>query len=165
MANANSVYSGQMVAQDVTSNETRLVKCDGTGNLAANVLTLPAIPTGANVIGIVNTQTSFADVTLTTGTLTVTTASTPVSTLGIYKEGQLFLNVTSATGTTPSLVASVQGSTDGTNWFNLVTFTAATGVTTQNLPITNFGSRLRVNSVITGTTPSFSFSLTATFKS
>lgn len=165
MANQTPTYVGQIIAVDTTSNETRLIKTDANGNLNVQVLTLPALATGSNVVGIVNTQRASADITLTNGTLTVTTAGTSTTGLGIYTEGQLFLNVTAATGTTPSLTASVQGSTDGVNWFNLVTFTAATGVTTQNLPITNFGNKLRVNSVISGTTPSFTFSVTASFKS
>jgi len=165
MANQNSTFSGQIVGQDITSNETRLIKTDADGNLNINVLSLPPTPAGANVMGTVKTQRSSTDVTLVDGTLTATTASTAITGLGLYAEGQVFLNVTAKSGTSPTLNCAIQTSTDGTNYFTIADFNEATVVSTQHIVLTNFGNKLRINSVLGGTSPSFTFKITASLKS
>ena len=72
----------------------------------------------------------------------------------------LQLAVTAFSGTTPSMVVNVQDSIDGTNWNNIATFTAATGVTAQVIRVPGpIGNTIRAISTITGTTPSFTFSV------
>lgn len=75
-----------------------------------------------------------------------------------------FLNVTAASGTTPTLDLTIQDSPDGVTWYNRQAFTQVTGATTQSQRIEYFGRFLRVNAVIGGTTPSFTFSVKANIK-
>lgn len=90
--------------------------------------------------------------------------------------GSLYVvvSVTAATGTTPTMTVVIEGSEDGTNWFTLGTVGAngyAAG-TTATAP-SNFTAAatvraafpamqyVRSRSVIGGTTPSFTYSVTA----
>jgi hypothetical protein len=104
------------------------------------------------------------------------TASTTGHALNTGNEsGSLFVTVkvTAATGTTPTMTVVIEGSADGTNWFTLGTVGAngyAAG-TTATAP-TNFTAAatvraafpamqyVRSRSVIAGTTPSFTYSVT-----
>lgn len=62
----------------------------------------------------------------------------------------------------PTATIKVQHSTDNTTWVDLITFTAATGVTTQRSSVTGTVNRyLRVISTITGTNPTFTYAVTA----
>lgn len=75
------------------------------------------------------------------------------------------LAVTAASGTTPNLVVTIEDTLDGTNWNTVGTFAAKTAAGTEVINITSpFGRRLRVKHVITGTTPSFTFSVDAIAK-
>lgn len=79
------------------------------------------------------------------------------------------LVVSAASGTTPTLDVVIQHSLDGVNWFNLITFTQATGATSeykavseaQGSTVTVVGDRLRARYTIGGTSPSFTFSVIA----
>lgn len=70
------------------------------------------------------------------------------------------LSVTAASGTTPSLTARIETSEDGTTWRTALTFTAATGATTQRLSTSGLDRFIRAAWTITGTTPSLTFSVT-----
>lgn len=70
------------------------------------------------------------------------------------------LDVTAASGTTPNLTAFIETTVDGTNWDVVGTFAAKTAAGREVITISNFvGRNLRVRWVITGTTPSFTFSV------
>jgi hypothetical protein len=83
------------------------------------------------------------------------------------------VNVTAASGTTPTLMVVVEGSNDLTNWFTLGVIgsngfsvgsvaTAVANFTTSGGPIRGAFSAMqfvRTRSVITGTTPSFTYSI------
>jgi hypothetical protein len=70
------------------------------------------------------------------------------------------LDVTAASGTTPSLVVTVQDTLDNTNWNNVGTFATKTGVGREVINIAGpFADRIRIAWTITGTTPSFTFSV------
>jgi hypothetical protein len=82
--------------------------------------------------------------------------------------------ITASSGTTPTMIVDVQGSLDGTTFTTLGTFgangyvcgtpaTAPTNFTTTATKIGVFPSMpyLRYNSTIGGTTPSFTYSVTA----
>lgn len=79
----------------------------------------------------------------------------PASTLRIQ------LDCGAGTGTSPSLTVTIEDTLDGTNWNAVHTFTAVTtGASRQVANITApFADRLRVRWTITGTTPSFTFSV------
>lgn len=70
------------------------------------------------------------------------------------------LDVTAASGTTPNLAVLVEDTLDGTNWNPIITFAAKTaaGREVVNSSIA-FSDTLRVSWTITGTTPSFTFSV------
>lgn len=71
------------------------------------------------------------------------------------------LNVTAATGTTPNLAVVVEDTLDGTVFFPIATFVAKTATGTEIINVTSpFANRIRVRWTITGTTPSFTFSVT-----
>jgi len=74
---------------------------------------------------------------------------------------RVLLDVSAASGTTPSLTVLVEDSFDGgTNWNTIGTFAAKTAVSREALNITTPLSELiRVSWTITGTTPSFTFSV------
>ena len=70
------------------------------------------------------------------------------------------LDVTAASGTTPNLTAFVETTVDGTNWDVIGTFAAKTAAGREVIVINPLvGRRLRGRWVITGTTPSFTFSV------
>ena len=73
------------------------------------------------------------------------------------------LHVTAASGTTPSLTVKFQDSGDGTNWVDIpsAAFTAATAASNQRLVVNNVGTMVRAVATVSGTTPSFTVTLTA----
>ena len=91
---------------------------------------------------------------------TSTTASSTF-TFGDVINLNFYLNVTAVSGTTPSMTVTIQDSPDGTNWYTLVAFTAATATTSEVKRTTNNGKYIRANAVISGTNPSFTFTLHA----
>lgn len=75
---------------------------------------------------------------------------------------RLQLAVTAASGTTPTLDVVVEDTLDGTNWNAIGTFTQATAATAQAVDIAGmFTDQVRVRWTVTGTTPSFTFSVLA----
>lgn len=70
------------------------------------------------------------------------------------------LDVTAAAGTSPNLTAFVEDSLDGVNWNVIGTFAAKTAAGREVINVTTpFADRIRLRWVITGTTPSFTFSV------
>ena len=76
-------------------------------------------------------------------------------------EGVALLNVTAVSGTTPSMTVKFQTSDDASDWYDTGdTFSAVTAATKPNaLKLTNLGRYVRAVWTITGTTPSFTFTL------
>lgn len=74
-----------------------------------------------------------------------------------------YLHVTAASGTTPSLTVKVQHSADNSTWVDLTTLNAVTSSNSyQRKTVTGTVNRyLRAYFTITGTTPSFTFHLSA----
>lgn len=81
-----------------------------------------------------------------------------------FGSGSFTVNVTAVSGTTPKLVLILQQSDDGSNWDNSSSTVAitATGLyyLVPNLPRRKY----RFNYTVTGTTPSFTFSIVTTLK-
>ena len=74
------------------------------------------------------------------------------------------LNVTAASGTTPTLNVVIETSIDnGATWALVVAFTAATGATSElkAFPVSSWADQIRARWTVGGTTPSFTFSVTA----
>ncbi len=87
--------------------------------------------------------------------------------LSTYAEALAELNVTAVAGTSPTMTVSFQTSDDGTDWYGLGdAFAAVTAVAKPNiLRLTNVGRFVRAVWTITGTTPSFTFTLKLVAKS
>ncbi len=82
--------------------------------------------------------------------------NTTSSTLG----GVAVLSVASVSGTTPSATVKIQHSADNVSWADLGTFSAATAIDAQYLVLPNSINRyVRAQWTISGTTPSFQFSV------
>lgn len=72
------------------------------------------------------------------------------------------LNVTAASGTSPSLTVTIEDTLDGTNWNTIGSFSAKTAVSREVINITTpFSDRVRVSWTVAGTTPSFTFEVSA----
>lgn len=70
------------------------------------------------------------------------------------------LDVTAASGTSPNLTAFIEDSLDGVNWNVIGTFAAKTAIGREVINVTTpYADMLRVRWAISGTTPSFSFSV------
>lgn len=96
--------------------------------------------------------------------VTATGTGTSVDNLASTTSGfAAYLHVTAASGTTPNMVAKVQHSADNSTWADLATFTAVTAANAyQRVAGTGTVNRyLRAQYTITGTTPSFTFHLSA----
>jgi hypothetical protein len=76
----------------------------------------------------------------------------------------VFLDVTAVGGTSPTLDMTIQTKDANGNWYDLDTFTQATGAGKQARGITIFGQDLRIVYTIGGTTPAVTFSVTGIAK-
>ncbi len=72
---------------------------------------------------------------------------------------RLLLDVTAASGTLPSLAVDVQTSYDGSTWRPLGGFTAKAGTGSERLSFPGGDRFVRCSYTISGTTPSFTFSV------
>jgi len=93
--------------------------------------------------------------------------ASPSVELGDRGTMRLNLAVTAFAGTAaPTLAVTIQTSPDNVNWTTIVaspgaaSFTNAAGVTTQRLIFTGLDRFVRALTTVTGTNPSFTFSLT-----
>jgi hypothetical protein len=72
---------------------------------------------------------------------------------------RLLLDVTAASGTLPSLSVDVQTSYDGTTWRTVGGFTALATTGSERLSFAGCDRFVRASYAISGTTPSFTFSV------
>lgn len=73
------------------------------------------------------------------------------------------LTVTAASGTNPTLDVTLETTADGTNYYTVGSFTQKTGTATADAKVFGpVGSLSRWKWTIGGTTPSFTFSISAT---
>lgn len=86
--------------------------------------------------------------------------------LGAYPNGNVFIGVTAASGTTPSMLVTFQSCPDTTP-ANCIDHTTTSAITTTGntlMKLNNFGRYVLIKYAITGTTPSFTFSVKGAFK-
>jgi hypothetical protein len=83
-----------------------------------------------------------------------------------YDSVDLYINVTAVSGTTPSMTLTYQTSVDdGTTYFDGTATAAISTVSKTVLSITSkLGSKARLSYAISGTTPSFTFSVIAQYR-
>lgn len=74
------------------------------------------------------------------------------------------LAITAASGTSPTLDVILQTTADGTNFYTVGSFAQKTAAATEAKVFTGLGSLSRWRWTIAGTTPSFTFSIAATFE-
>lgn len=142
----------------------------GTTN---GVQVVAALPAGDNNIGNVDVASSvpiklaYEDLIILPSAARTTSGTSAEFTVGNYKEASFFLNVTAVSGTTPTLDVKIQTKDPVSGeWFDIVTFTQATGITKERKAdkTIDIGSVIRASYTIGGTTPSFTFSLGAVVK-
>lgn len=94
---------------------------------------------------------------------TVSGNSGPIDGVGGAKTLRVQLDVTAAAGTTPNLAVLIEDTLDaGASWNSIGTFAARVAAGREVINITSpFSSTIRVSWAITGTTPSFTFSVVA----
>lgn len=76
----------------------------------------------------------------------------------------VFLDVTAVSGTDPTLDVKVQTKDPNGKWYDLASFAQKTATGQEAKAITVFGESLRISYTIGGTTPSFTFAVTAIAK-
>lgn len=76
-----------------------------------------------------------------------------------YLEAHVLLDVTAVSGVLPMLDLVIETSPDKTNWFPHTTFTQKTDVGKELKTLSNLGRFMRARWTISGTDPSFTFSL------
>ena len=76
-----------------------------------------------------------------------------------FREANVLLDITAVSGTSPSLTVTLETSADGTNWFAHTAFAAKTAAAKDALKLANLGSYVRASYTISGTSPSFTFSV------
>lgn len=104
----------------------------------------------------------FADTkeaTLAASAARTTSADGPSVELGDRGVLRLDLTVSAASGTLPSLQVDVQTSKDGTTWRAIGGFTALAAAGTQRASFPGCDRFARASWTISGTTPSFTFSV------
>jgi hypothetical protein len=91
--------------------------------------------------------------------------TTPVDTSGTNTL-DLLLDVTAIGGTTPSLAVAIQTGNlaDGSDAATVASFAAKTTVSSERKRFTGLGAYTRVQAVLTGTTPTATYSVTGTAK-
>lgn len=90
---------------------------------------------------------------------TTSGASDGSSAAAEFREANVLLDITAVSGTTPSLTVTVETSADGSSWFSHTAFSAKTATGKDIQKLGNLGTYLRVSYAISGTTPSFTFSV------
>lgn len=104
--------------------------------------------------------TSYVQDTVASGTFTISGDTGLLTGYGGAATIRAALVVTAAAGTTPSLTVVIEDTLDGTNWFQVGAFAAKTAAATEAINVTTpFADRIRVRWTITGTTPSFTFTV------
>jgi hypothetical protein len=90
-----------------------------------------------------------------------TATGTGSAIVALYKAGpnaRCYLDVTAVTGTSPNLVVDIQGMVNGQSYV-LGSFAAKTAVSKETITITAPAETLRAAWTISGTAPSFTFSV------
>lgn len=98
------------------------------------------------------------------GSLARTASGSSVPTGGMTARSTLRvqLDVTAVSGTSPSLAVTLEDTVDGTNWNTIGTFAAKTAAGREVVNVTSpFTETVRARWDLTGTSPSFTFSVLA----
>lgn len=150
-------------ASDDFDNDQAVIRggTDNTkiGNIGNNLLTIPGTTPGLSHPMISRTDLASAART--------TTSTTGTGALDTYGMGSInfIIDVTAVSGTNPVLQVLVDASEDGVNWGEFITSQQFTATGNERLQQIALGSRYyRFTWVISGTTPSFTFSIMSTLK-
>lgn len=100
------------------------------------------------------------DLTLAASAARTTTANGDTTDAEGASVGYFKLDVTAASGTSPTLDVTIQGQDSSGSWFDLVSYTQATGVTAATKAVPLAGRKVRAKWTVGGTSPSFTFSVT-----
>lgn len=149
-------YGGLAVGQGVSMINGILSSYE-VADPVAEVVTFTADMEGHDGGG---TGVSLHDLTAETATGNGTGVDAGARTVTTSAGGVGHLHVTAVAGTTPSITVKIQDSADGTTFADILTFTAATARTSERKTMTGTVRRhIRVIWTITGTSPSFTFTV------
>lgn len=102
---------------------------------------------------------------LLAGGITANTNGSSVDLTDVVEAGssrmRFRLEVLAASGTSPTLDVAIQESADGSTWSNLVSFTQATGATTEEKFAVPTKRYIRATATVGGTSPSFNAAVVA----
>ena len=107
---------------------------------------------------------TYCQTLVASGARTATGASYGEQVAADFDEVCIYTDVTAASGTTPTLQIVLQSSPDGVQWFTHSAGATLNSVSQELIKAENIGQYTRIAWVIGGTTPSFTFSVKATFK-
>lgn len=101
---------------------------------------------------------------ITLATASVITATGATANTGLssdIKQATAFISVSAVSGTAPSATFTLQLSTNGVDWADAASGAAMIAAGTQRIAVaSNVGDFARVSYVVTGTTPSFTATIT-----
>lgn len=127
------------------------------------------IRTDANGVVQVQLVQTAQEITMLASAARATSGDTSATPMDVkkFKEAVFFLDVTAVSGTTPTLDVKIKTKDPVSGkWFDLASFTQATAVTSEMKAVSGLlGSQIAAFYTISGTTPSFTFSLGAVLKS
>lgn len=113
----------------------------------------------------ISTDRQQLDTLVASTTLTASGNSSGRADFGSVDALRVQLDVTAVSGTSPSLTVFIEDTLDGTNWNTIGTFAAKTAVGREVINITTpFSNRIRARWTISGTSPSFTFSVVSSSK-
>ena len=102
----------------------------------------------------------FAETPVASAARTATGDSGVLNDYGPFNKIRAQLDCTAASGTSPTLDVIIEDTIDGTNYNTVGTFAQLVTTGREVIDITTpFSDRLRITHTITGTTPSFTFSV------
>jgi hypothetical protein len=151
--------------QEVGSENPLPIKVANIEPISMNVSN--SIPQGINDIG--QTLRGFKEVEILPSGARTSGSQTTTTDAGKYKEAVAFIDVTAVSGTAPALDVKFQIQDPiSLKWFDIadLTFTQKTAISSEMKAKSGLlGSKLRCSYAISGTTPSFTFSVGLILKS
>lgn len=128
------------------------------GNMKVGVA--EALPAGTNNIGKVNVANfpepavTYQDMTWFPSTTVTASGASEAVTVGGYRRATVFLNVTAVTGSVDVKVETMDPASE--EWFEVVAFAQAAGVTKECKAVECIGSSIRINYAVSAGTATFS---------
>ncbi|HXN74887.1 MAG TPA: hypothetical protein VN855_00160 [Candidatus Acidoferrum sp.] len=157
--------NGALAQASTTSGQTGSLAMGAVTTNPPAYVTAQTDPLSLNTEGGLRTIATTLNRTDQASAAQIATGNTATLSPGGYGCISCFINITAVSGTTPKMSLELQGSDDGSNWQLINSAGIATGtgnvfLIPTNIPYNNY----RFAWIITGTNPSFTFSIVSTLK-